>query len=179
MIPRTKNFRGWFGTWFSDTSQDPEPYIEGCESAPHWLAKGNTSFAEFRDELAVHIRDSSYPALRNTSQWSTDEWLRSIWYDVFGPEPPPQDPYPVPSDYWGRIRLTSYMLHAVDDEPDWGSPGAPDWLAQRGLTAEGVYNVRSHEMQNARPQPPDFIRHLEHLTKAGLREPQPGEPSAP
>lgn len=179
MISRSEHFLGWLGAWFDNTGE-PQPYIDGCERVPKWLAEKNEGFLAFTDELAVHIRESSYPSRRNETQWSTDEWLRSIYYDIFGPADAPGDPYPVPPDRWGRVRFTSYMLHGVDDEPEWSSPGATAWLTQRGLTHEGVhgaYSLPRQPMQNVRPQPSDYIDHLERLTTAGLREPQPGEPS--
>lgn len=174
MIPRSENFRGWFGTWFSDISQEVDTYLTGCETARRWLADDAAGFAEFRHELAAHIRDSSYPPPRGESQWSTDEWLRDIWYDVFGPDSPAGDPYPVSAGHWGRVRLTSYMLHAVDDRDS--SPGTAEWLARRGLTASGIYAAFSTpvtQMLNVRPQPGDFADRLRRLTVAGLR--QPGE----
>ena len=169
MIERSANFKAWFG-WFSDTSQEPATYIDGCERVPGWLAEGNRDFLAFRDELATHIRESSYPPLPNSSQWTTDEWLRSIWYDVFGPDAPPGDPYPVDAEDWGRIRLTPYMLHAVDEDDEGGSDGAADWLARRGLTAAGVYNAPAGTMVNFRPEPADYAEHLRRATEAGLRE---------
>lgn len=176
MIPRSENFRRWFGTWFSDTSQEVEPYVQGCEQAPRWLAEGEPGFVEFRDELAIHIRDSSYPPPPRMSQWGTDEWLRDVWYDVFGPEPPPGDPYPVPADHWGRVRLTDYLLEAVGEDDEDSSDGADAWLEQRGLTHRMVYEAFSIPVEqslNVRPQPDDYLDHLRRLEEAGLREPSP------
>ncbi|WP_026874388.1 hypothetical protein [Jiangella gansuensis] len=175
MIPRSKSFRSWFA-WFSDTSQEPGMYIDGCERVPEWLAEENAAFLEFRDELATHIRESSLPPPRNETQWSTDEWLRGIWYDVFGPEASPGDPYPVPGEQWGRIRFTDYMLHAVGEDDESSTDGAADWLARHGLEAQEIYDASTDSMVNVRPQPEDYLDHLKRLTEAGLREAQPGEP---
>ncbi|MBB5787654.1 hypothetical protein [Jiangella mangrovi] len=168
MTPRSTNFRSWFA-WFSDTSQEPGSYIEACERVSEWLAEDNQAFIEFRDELATHIRDSSLPPRRNDTQWGTDEWLRDIWFDAFGPEPAPGDPYPVPADHWGRVRFTDYMLHAVDEDDEGSSDGAAAWLAQRNLTAQGVYAAFSREMTR-RPEPEGYAEHLRRATEAGLRE---------
>ena len=169
MISRSEAFRGWLGTWFGDVSQDVAGYIEGCEKAPTWLAENRDDFRAFRDELAVHIRESSYPPLPNSSQWMTDEWLRDLWYDTFGPDAPPGDPFPVPAEAWGTTRLTIYMLHAVDEDEEDGSDGASEWLAARGLDAKAVYDAISTATQR-RPEPADYAEHLRRATEAGLRE---------
>ncbi len=169
MIPRSETFRGWLGTWFGDVSQDVAGYVEACEKAPAWLDENRDHFRTFRDELAVHIRESSYPPLPNLSQWATDEWLRDLWYDAFGPATPPEDPYPVPAADWGTTRLTTYMLHAVDEDEEGSSDGAAAWLAARGLTAEGVYDAISGDTVR-RPEPDDYADRLARLTAAGLRE---------
>lgn len=96
--------------------------------------------------------------------------MRSIWYDVFGPDTPPGDPYPVPADDWGRVRLTPYMLHAVDENDEGSSDGAADWLARRGLTAAAVYNAPAETMVNFRPEPAGFSERLKRLNEAGLRD---------
>lgn len=169
MIPRSQNFRGFLGGWFS-AETDLKLYIEACERVPAWLAENNQGLIGFRDELATHIRDSSYPPRPNSSQWATDEWLRDLWFDAFGPEPAPGDPYPVPADHWGRVRLTDYMLHAVDEDEEGGSDGARVWLAARGLTAQGVYDAISGDTVR-RPEPADYADRLVRLSEAGLREP--------
>ncbi|SEF12435.1 hypothetical protein [Jiangella alba] len=169
MIPRTKAFARYIGTWF-DTTDSADLYIEACERAPKRLAEdADGSFHAIRDEFAAHIRDSSNPPMRGSSQWATDEWYRSVWYDLFGPEAPPGDPYPVPADQWGRERLTDYMLHAVDEDEEGSSEGAAAWLAARGLTAQGVYDAISGETVR-RPEPEGYADHLRRLTEAGLRE---------
>ncbi|SDU20437.1 hypothetical protein [Jiangella alkaliphila] len=170
MTPRSTNFRSWFA-WFSDTSQEADSYIEGCERVPEWLAEGNQGFIEFRAELATHIKESSLPPRRNESQWGMDEWLRDIWFDAFGPEPAPGDPYPVPLDRWGRVRFTDYLLHAVGEDDEDSSPGAAAWLAARGLDAATVTATPDGEMENVRPEPADYADRLARLTEAGLREP--------
>jgi hypothetical protein len=172
VIARSEVFRGWLGTWFDDVSQDVAGYIEGCEKAPAWLEENRDGFRTFRDELAVHIRESSYPPLPGVSQWATDEWLRDLWFDTFGPEVPSGDPYPVPDADWGTSRLTTYMLHAVDEDDEGASDGAPEWLAARGLTAKGVYDAISSATIR-RPEPDDYDERLAQLTEAGLREDSP------
>ncbi|WP_053204586.1 hypothetical protein [Jiangella muralis] len=172
MIPRTKDFARYIGTWF-DTTDSADMYVEACERAPQRLAEdADGSFRAIRDELAVHVRDSSYPPLPNSSQWATDEWLRDLWYDVFGPEAPPGDPYPVPAGDWGTTRLTTYMLHAVDEDEEGSSAGAAAWLAARALTARGVYDAISAETVR-RPEPDGYADRLRRLADAGLREQQP------
>lgn len=172
MIPRTKAFARYIGTWF-DTTDSADMYIEACERAPSRLAEdGDDSFHAIRDEFAAHIRDSSNPALRGSTQWATDEWYRSIWYDVFGPEAPPGDPYPVAPADWGSTRVTTYMIYAVNDEPEAMSDGAPEWLAARGLDATAVYDAISSATLR-RPEPDGYADHLRRLTDAGLREQVP------
>lgn len=168
MIPRSQNFRGYLGGWFS-AETDLRLYIEACERVPAWLGEKNQGILEFRDELATHIRESSLPPRLNDSQWGTDEWLRDLWFDAFGPEAPPGDPYPVPADEWGRVRLTDYMLHAVDEDEEGSSDGAAAWLAARGLVAKGVYDAISGQTAR-RPEPDDYVDRLTRLTEAGLRE---------
>ena len=169
MIPRTKAFARYIGTWF-DTTDSADMYIEACERAPKRLAEdADGSFHAIREEFAAHIRDSSNPPLRGSSQWVTDEWYRNIWYDVFGPEAPPGDPYPVPADHWGSTRVTTYIIFAVNDEPEASSDGAPEWLAARGLTAKGAYDAISSSTLR-RPEPEGYADHLRRATEAGLRE---------
>lgn len=179
MIGLSWNFRTWLGWFGGGSSQEPDIYIEGCEQVPEWLAAGNPDFLAFRDELATHIRESSFPPSHNETQWSTDEWLRSVYYDAFGPDAPEGDPYPVPTEHWGGVRLTDYMLQAVDQDDEWSSDGAPAWLTARGLTYQDIddsLRMPQREWRNSRPQPADYLDHLERLTKAGLRESRPGEP---
>ncbi|PZF79603.1 hypothetical protein [Jiangella anatolica] len=181
MIPKTQNFSDYFGAGFNLADDEPEVYIEACEEVPEMLADDDDgSYRAFRDEFAVHIRDSSYaPWSESDSQWITDEWLRNVWFDAFGPEPPPGDPYPVPAKDWGRRRLTPYMLHAVRRRPEVSSPGAPAWLEARGLTFEdvaaGVEWSATAQSPSFRPAPEGWLERLHDLTARGLRAEQPGE----
>lgn len=181
MKPISENFKDYFSTGFGMSEYEPEFYIEACEEAPEMLADDEDGdYHAFRDELAAHIRDSSYPPTSAIdSQWMTDEWLRNIWYDAFGPEPPPGDPFPVPAEDWGHRRLTDYMLHAVNRSPEHSSPGAPAWLEARGLTfADISAAIRLSATQSVgfRSAPDGWFDHLREVTRRGLREPQPGEP---
>ena len=174
MIPRTKAFARYIGTWF-DTTDSADMYIEACERAPKRLAEdADGSFHAIRDEFAAHIRDSSNPPLYGSTQWVTDEWYRSIWYDVFGPEAPPGDPYPVPAEDWGSALVTTYMIYTVDDDGEAGSDGTPEWLAVRGLIGTDVYDAISSAMLR-RPEPDDYADHLRRATEAGLREDLPSD----
>lgn len=173
MAERTENFRKFMGT-FSTTNAEPEFYVDGCESAVGWARdpKWKDGFAAFKDELAAHIRDSSHTPLgKNESQWRNDEWLRNLWYDLFGPEPAPGDPYPVPADDWGRRRETPYMEHAVGDRADDSTEAERAWLAARGLAHEDIRHGTA-----SRPEPADYQERLERLTREGARKTQPGEP---
>ncbi|WP_053203543.1 hypothetical protein [Jiangella muralis] len=181
MIPATENFKAYFGNGFHLADELPEFYVEACEEVPEMLAGDDDgSYRSFHDEFAVHIRDSSYaPWSEGDSQWIIDEWLRNVWYDAFGPEQPPGDPYPVPAEDWGTRRLTQYMLHAVNRRPELSSPGAPAWLEARGLTfadvAAGVEWSAAAESVSFRPAPEGWLERLHDLTARGLRAEQPGE----
>lgn len=171
MTPRTETFRLWVGNWFDDRG-DPETYVEGCDTAPEWLAEDTDGFRAFRDELAAHIRDSSHKPLRgNEPQWVNDEWLRNLYSDLFGPEPPPEDPYPVPAEDWSQRRWTPYMLYGVGRSEELLSDSARAWLAARGLTINDV-NKGSHR----RAEPDDYQERLERLTREGARPSHPDEP---
>jgi hypothetical protein len=165
---------------FALADEEPGLYVEAVEEAQERLATdASEGYLAFRDEFAVHIRESSFPpASEADSQWMTDEWLRDVWYDAFGPEPPPGDPYPVPADHWGRLRQTDYMIYAVKETPERSSPGAAAWLERRGLTfaevREGVLRSPAKSL-NFRPAPEGWLDHLRELTARGLRETQPGE----
>lgn len=180
MITVSKNFKLFFSGGFGMADHEPDIYVEACEEVPEMLADDpEEDYQSFREEFAAHIRDSSFPPTSvGHTQWMTDEWARNVWYDAFGPEPPPGDPYPVPLEHWGHLRQTDYMFYAVKDTPERSSPGAAAWLEQRGLTlAEvraGVLRP-SEECINFRSAPEGWLEHLKALTDQGLREPQPGE----
>ena len=180
MTPMSKNFRVFFGAGFSLGDDEPALYVEAAEETVAMLADDpDGNYHAFRDEFAAHLRDSSFPPFRPAdSQWMADEWLRDVWYDAFGPEPPQGDPYPVPSEHWGRLRQTDYMIYAVRETPERSSPGAAAWLERRGLTftevRDGVLRPAA-ECVNFRPAPEGWLDHLHELTARGLREPQPGE----
>lgn len=174
MTEPTDNVRRWLSSWFGDDMNDPDGYLEGCEQAPIWAAESGErgdSFRAFRTDLAAAIRDSSVRALTaGEPQWNHDEWLRNLYYDLFGPEPPPGDPYPVPPDAWGRERTSPYLDMAVGADAERSHPGAPAWLAKRGLT------YADREGNHRRPEPADYQERLERLTREGARKAQPGEP---
>ena len=177
MTTPTQPFVVFLHSWFGlDT--EPDLYIEACESMDAWLTRGDDRIPGYRDELAAHLRDSSYPPLPHTSQWETDEWLRDTWYDAFGPEPTPGDAYPVPAADWGHVRLTPYMLHAVDEDPEQSSDGAPAWLERRGLTpadVDAAVSLPADQAPHLRPAPDDWFDHLRRLTDDGRRDALPGE----
>ncbi len=166
MTPRTENFRLWIGNWFDDRG-DPEGYVEGCDLVSEWLADPETAprFTAFKDELAAHIRDSSHKALAGDEpQWINDEWLRNLHYDLFGPEPPAEDPYPVAPEEWGRARWTPYMMYNVGRSDDTSGEGASAWLQTRGLRYADL-NLKYHR----RSEPDGYHERLERLTREGAR----------
>ncbi|WP_157987886.1 hypothetical protein [Jiangella endophytica] len=176
----SERFKAFFSGGLGMADAEPDLYIEACEEAPGSLADvENADLLLFRDEFAAHIRESSFPpGSAADSQWMTDEWLRDIWYDAFGPEAAPGDPYPVAPEDWGRRRLTDYMLHAVNRTPELSSPGAPAWLEKRGLTFDDIEAaVESSETRSVgfRNAPEGWLHRLHDLVERGLREEQPGE----
>ncbi|SEF16883.1 hypothetical protein [Jiangella alba] len=179
MIGMSHNFKVFFSGGFGMADHEPDLYVEACEDVPEMLADDDGDYQAFREEFAAHIRDSSFPPSSSLdSQWMTDEWLRNVWYDAFGPQPPPGDPYPVPPEHWGHLRQTDYMIYAVKDTPEQSSPGAATWLERRGLTSSnvraGVLRPAS-ESVNFRDAPEGWLERLHDLVERGLREEQPGE----
>lgn len=175
------NFNDFFAAGFGMARHEPDFYIEACEEVPEMLADDEDGdYHAFRDEFAGHIRESSFtPPTSGDTQWMTDEWLRDIWYDAFGPEPPPGDPFPVPSEDWGHRRLTDYMLHAINKSPEHSSAGAPVWLAARGLTFADIsagVGLSATQSVGFRSAPDGWFEHIKDVTRRGLRQPQPGEP---
>ncbi len=173
MTERTENYRRWMGNSFVGVDSYPDGYTEGCESVAQWEAdpEWGDSFAAFKDELAAHIRDSSHtPVGKQETQWLNDEWLRNLWYDLFGPEPAPGDPYPVPAEEWGHPRETPYLEYAVGDEAD-STDAERAWLAQRGLTHA---EIRRGYSWRQRP-PEDYRDRLVRLTAEGKRAAYDGE----
>lgn len=171
MTERTENLRLWIGNWFDD-SGDPDSYVEGCDRAAEWLVDPDqgANFRAFRDELAAHIRDSSLRSLAGDEpQWNDDEWHRNLYYDLFGPDAPPDDPYPVPAEDWGRTRDTPYLFW-LPKTADRLSESNKAWLARRGLT------YADREGNHRRPEPAGYQERLERLTREGARQAQPGEP---
>ncbi|HEY9407993.1 MAG TPA: hypothetical protein VIP77_00300 [Jiangellaceae bacterium] len=182
MVPSTTNFEQYLRTWFDEVNVS-DAYVEASENAATWVvgeADGTT--AEFRDELAAHIRDSSYPPDEYESQWTTDEWLRGIWYDAFGPEAPPGDPFVVPAEAWGRTRISWYMLLAVRRDAADSSPGASEWLRVRGLDFADIDRAKAARRAGTagpRPEPPGWFDRLQRLTDEGYRMAQPGDHGSP
>ncbi|WP_201777959.1 hypothetical protein, partial [Jiangella alkaliphila] len=105
----SENFREWRQEFSDGGGELRDFYMEACEQVPEWLESNFNDLRGFRDELAAHIRDSSVGPFPSETQWTTDEILRDLWFDVFGAEPPPGDPYPVARERWGRYRMTTYM----------------------------------------------------------------------
>lgn len=172
MVITSTTFGRFLTTWF-DPIRVPRSYVEGCELAPAWRTDPSSPVHAFRVELAAHVRDSSYPPPEDESQWSSDEVLRGLWYDVFGAEPVPDDPFPVPPEAWGRDRVSWYLLLGVGADKYYSSPGAPAWLAARGLSFESVAAVK--ELRRAggaqpRPAPQNWAEHLDALSRAGRRK---------
>ncbi len=180
MIPSSKVFDQIFGSGFNLADDEPAIYVEVCEEMPEKLANDpNGRYQDFKDEFAAHIRDASFPPTsEGDTQWMTNEWLRDVWYDAFGPETPPGDPFPVPPEHWGHLRQTDYMIYAVKETAERSISGAAAWLEQRGLTNADVRNgvlKPPEECTNFRSAPDGWLEHLKDLTDRGLREPQPGE----
>lgn len=174
MTERTTNFRRWFGNWFAGVDSYPDGYTEGCETVAQWEVDSELgeSFAAFKVELAAHIRDSSLrPVGTRETQWLNDEWLRNLWYDLFGPEPAPDDPYPVPAEEWGHPRHTPYIKYAVGESDDNATEGERAWLARRGLTHAEI----RHGYSWRREAPADYAERLARLTAEGKRTSYDGE----
>lgn len=173
MTERTANFRRWYSNWFVGVDSYPDGYTEGCESVGQWEGdpERNESFAAFKEELAAHIRDSSLtPRGTRETQWRNDEWLRNLWFDLFGPEPAPGDPYPVPPEEWGHPRETPYLEYAVGDEAD-STDAERAWLVQRGLTHADIR--RGHSWRRTAPE--GYAERLARLTAEGKRASYEGE----
>ncbi|SDT55417.1 hypothetical protein [Jiangella sp. DSM 45060] len=173
MTETTRNYDRILGNWFTGVDNDPDGYTEGCESVAKWEREPERSeqLAAFKKELAAHVRDSSdTPLSKRETQWLNDEWLRNLWYDLFGPEPAPGDPYPVPAEEWGHPRETPYIEYAVGDEAD-STEAEKAWLAQRGLTHADIRRGYSWRQQ----PPADYADRLARLTAEGRRTSYDGE----
>ncbi|WP_053203429.1 hypothetical protein [Jiangella muralis] len=173
MTETTRNYDRILGNWFTGVDSYPDSYTEGCESVAKWQSEPDRSgqLAAFKAELAAHIRDSSdTPMSKRDHQWLNDEWLRNLWYDLFGPEPVPDDPYPVSAEDWGHPRETPYIEYAVGESEDDATEGERAWLAQRGLT-----HAEIRRGGFARPAPADYRDRLARLTAEGRRTPYDGE----
>ncbi|WP_116948265.1 hypothetical protein [Jiangella endophytica] len=177
----SENFRQWREEFSDGGGELLDFYQDACNSVPQWLETDHDNIRAFRDELAAHIRDSSVGPFPSETQWGTDEILRDLWFDVFGAESPPGDPYPVPQDRWGRHRMTKYMR----DIPTKDTSLVPDttrrWLAERNITFEilAEYREPSAEREYSRPEPAGFRKRLDELTAAGRRSgPAEGERAA-
>ncbi|WP_053208227.1 hypothetical protein [Jiangella muralis] len=177
----SENFREWRQEFSDGGGELRDFYMEACENVPAWLESNFNDIRGFRDELAAHIRDSSVGPFPSETQWGTDEILRDLWFDVFGAEPPPGDPYPVPQDRWGRHRMTTYM----EDIPTTDTSRVPEptrhWLAARGVTFDDLaaYREPGADVEYSRPEPAGFRTRLDELTAAGRRSgPAEGERAA-
>lgn len=162
---------------------DPDEYLRFCSVTAHLTETDAMPdhLVELRDTIAAHLRDSSHrPLGLDTSQWINDEWMRDLWFDVFGPEPVPDDPYPVPGDDWGSVRWTPFMhhlaAHGAHDECD---------LDQAAATWFRTHRVpRGHATPSAddptyRPEPDGYHDRLDRLIHDGTRRAMPGEKQHP
>jgi hypothetical protein len=177
----SENFRRWRQRFSDGGGELLDYYMEACENVPEWLARNFKDIRGFREELAAHIRDSSVGPFPSETQWTTDEILRDLWFDVFGAEPPPGDPYPVPRERWGRYRMTTYMEDIPTKDTSRVSEAARRWLAARGIEFEDLaaYNEPGAEVDYSRPEPAGFRDRLAELTAAGRRSgPAEGEHAA-
>lgn len=176
-MERTETFNRWMKrvAYIDEVS---ESYEWNCENARSWLESNRSDVRTFREELAAHIRDSSYAPNPALTQWMHDEHLRNLWFDLFGPEPPPGDPYPVPQERWGRHRMTNYMRDLPPERS--GELHAPihDWLAARGVTFDDLaaYHAPGAERDYSRPEPAGYRKRLAELAAEGRRSgPAEGE----
>lgn len=167
----TEHFLKWKRRFSNDQAELLEFYYEACHNVPEWMATNHDDIHRFHDELAAHIRDSSYGPKSTETQWGTDEILRDLWFDIFGIEPPPDDPYPVPSERWARHRMTKFMRDITWRKPDRIPQPDYDWLAARGLTLDdlGAYREPGAERDYLRPEPPGYRERLAELTAQGRR----------
>lgn len=170
-----------FNRWMQQAAYMPEvgeSYDWICHNAQTFLEDDRSDIRTFRDELAAHIRDSSYAPNPAWTQWMHDEHLRDLWFDLFGPEPPPGDPYPVPRERWGRHRMTDYMQGLQWRHPEWMHQPAHDWLAARGVTWDDLaaYHSPGAERDYSRPEPAGYRKRLAELAAEGRRSgPAEGE----
>ncbi len=174
----SEHFMKWKRRFSNDQAELLDFYFDACEHVPEWLETNHGDIHRFRNELAAHIRDSSYGPLGSETQWSTDEILRDLWFDVFGIDPPPGDPYPVPPERWARNRMTTYMQDIPWKRPDVIPPTNYDWLAARGLTLDdlGAYRQPGAVHDYLRPEPAGYRERLAELTAQGRRSgPSEGE----
>jgi hypothetical protein len=177
----SENFLRWREVFSDGGGELIEYYEEACDAVQEWLASNFNDIRGFREELAGHIRDSSVGPFPSETQWTTDEYLRDLWFDVFGAEPPPGDPYPVPRDRWGRHRMTTYMRDIPYRHPERVRPESLAWLDARGVTIADLaaYREPGAEVEYSRPEPPGFRDRLAELTAAGKRSgPAEGEHAA-
>ncbi|PZF81779.1 hypothetical protein [Jiangella anatolica] len=174
----SENFLEWRHEFNDGGGELLEFYMEACETVPEWLESNFNDLQGFRDELAAHIRDSSAGPASYETQWGTDERMRNLWFDVFGAEPPPGDPYPVPRERWGRHRMTTYMRDLQPSHLSRLREATRQWLEARGITAEDLaaYHEPGAEREYSRPEPVGFRQRLAELTAAGRRSgPAEGE----
>lgn len=170
-MEQTPEFDRWMQVFSNDQAELLDMYYDACESVPQWLEANHNDILGFRDELAAHIRDSSEPPYSSETQWTTDEILRNLWFDVFGSEPPPDDPYPVQRERWGRHRMTTYMRDIPYRHPERVRPETRAWLEARGVTIDDLaaYREPGAEVEYSRPEPAGFRKRLDELTAAGRR----------
>lgn len=174
----SENFRWWRQRFSDGGGELLDFYQEACDNVPAWLESNFNDLRGFRDELAAHICDSSVGPFPSETQWGTDEILRDLWFDVFGPDPAPDDPYPVPRERWGRHRTTTYMRDIPTKDTSRVPESTRQWLADRSITFEDLaaYREPGADVDYSRPEPPGFRERLAELTTAGKRSgPAEGE----
>ncbi|SEE24806.1 hypothetical protein [Jiangella alba] len=177
----SENFRQWREVFSDGGGELVEYYVEACDAVPGWLESNVNDLRGFRDELAAHIRDSSVGPFPSETQWTTDEHLRDLWFDVFGAEPPPGDPYPVPRERWGRHRMTTYLRDIPHRHPERVRPESLTWLEARGVSLDDLaaYREPGADVEYSRPEPAGFRKRLDELTATGRRSgPAEGERAA-
>ena len=164
---------------------DPAEYLLFCARTTHLAATNKLPdhMRKLRDDLARCIRSSSHrPLTLDTPQWANDEWMRDLWFDLFGPEPAPGDPYPVPRDDWGSIRWTSAMRTLATHDAHPGShlhAQTATWCRIRQLTPSQLMTTRGTDadanLEHRRPEPTGYRDRLRRYVAEGTRPAVPGE----
>ncbi len=163
----------------------PEEYLHFCARTARLIAANKLPdhMRKLRDDLARCIRSSSHrPLTLDTPQWANDEWMRDLWFDVFGPDPAPGDPYPVTRDDWGTTRWTPAMRALTTHDAPPGSQlhaQTTTWCSARQLTPSQLKTARgtntSADLKHHRPEPAGYRDRLKRYVAEGVRRAMPGE----